>query len=57
MELQDFMVTHLKQLLLRANVAFLHASPSHETRHEHRLRKVQELEVDPPRPPGAANDG
>ena len=30
--------------------AFLHASPSHEERHERRLRKIQALEDDPPRP-------
>jgi RpiB/LacA/LacB family sugar-phosphate isomerase len=37
--------------------AFLRASPSHEARHERRLRKVRALEDDPPRPPGGGTHG
>jgi RpiB/LacA/LacB family sugar-phosphate isomerase len=37
--------------------AFLHASPSHEARHERRLRKIRTLEDDPPRSPGGGNHG
>jgi ribose 5-phosphate isomerase RpiB len=37
--------------------AFLHASPSHEARHERRLRKIRALEDNPPRPPEGGNHG
>jgi RpiB/LacA/LacB family sugar-phosphate isomerase len=37
--------------------AFLHASPSHEARHERRLAKIRALEDNPASPPGAWNHG
>ena len=59
---------HMNVLVLGARVigpalaeelvgAFLRASPSHEARHERRLRKIQALEDDPPRSPGGGNHG